>query len=290
MTQRVVKALCAIASCTLFVACAGAPPERPAPQPERAMPAPMARTSPHAAFEQRQRERALGLARQGRLADAALTWEVLTVLRPDDANYRERLADMRRQIHAAVAERLPRATQAAKRGELEGSTQLFLEVLALEPGQAEAAEGLRAIERERVKRNHLGKYARLTLTRRAISDSELVPVHKLDERNAIEHASMLAGQGDFNDAIALLERRVSANPREEAASLLLADIYFRRVQAQPDLDKAVALRSIERSVHLDATHAGARGQLRQLKLANAAPRAAPAAAAAPALAASAPTR
>jgi tetratricopeptide (TPR) repeat protein len=282
MTRRVEKVLCSLASCALLVACAGTPPEKPALQPDGNLLAPLAPSPPHAAFEQRQRERALGLARQGRLADAALAWEVLTVLRPDDADYRERLVEVRRQIDAAVAERLPRATQAAKRGELEGASQLFLGVLALEPGQAEAAEGLRAIERERVRRNHLGKYARLTLTRSAISDSEMTSVRKLDESNAVEHASMLAGQGDFNDAISLLERRVSANPREEATRLLLADIYFRRVQAQPDLDKGVAMRSLERSVRLDPTHAGAKARLRQLKPADAA--------AAPARAASAPTR
>jgi tetratricopeptide (TPR) repeat protein len=288
MTRRCVKALCSAAWCALLVACAGTPPADTVPEPDAPALPLTAPSSPHPAFEQRQRERALGLMRQGRLADAAVAWEVLTVLRPDIADYRERLADVHRQINAAVADRLPRASQAFKRGEFDSAMQVYLDVLALDPDHAQAADALRAIERERVKRNQLGKYARVTLTRRAISDSEMTSPPRPDERNAIEHASMLAGQGEFDDAIALLERRLTANPREQAARLLLADIYFRRVQDQPGLDKTVAMRSLERSVRLDPTHAGANAALRQLKSADTAPR--PATATSPARPASTPTR
>jgi tetratricopeptide (TPR) repeat protein len=285
----VVKTPTLLVACALVVACASTPPSA-TPEPETGSMAPTAPATPHAGFEQRQRDRALGLKRQGRLADAALAWEVLTVLRPDVADYRERLAEVQREIDAAVAERLPLASQAARRGELDSAMQRYLGVLALDPDHAVAADALRALERERVKRNYLGKYTRFTLTRRAISDGEMKVALKLEDRNEIEHASMLAGQGDFDDAIALLEQRVSANPRENATRQLLADIYFQKVQAQPGLDKAAAIRLLERSVRLDPSHAGAKARLRQLKSADVASRPAPAGAPTPARVASAPAR
>jgi len=290
MTWPGANALILLATCALMVACASVPPGEPESEPAGAALARAAPASPHPTFEQRQRERAMSLVRQGRLADAAVAWEVLTVLRPEVADYRERLDEVNRQIDAAVAERLPRASQAARRGELDAAMQLYLGVLAVEPAHAKAADALRALERERVKRNYVGKYTRYTLTRRAISDGELRPAPKLEERNELEHASMLAGQGDFDDAIALLEQRLKSNPREPATQRLLADLYFQKVQVQQGLDKAVAIRWLERSVRLDPTHAAAKALLWQLKSANAVPRPAPAAVAAPARAASSPSR
>ena len=288
MTWRVVKALSLLASCAWTAACVSPPPTEPAAAPARATLAPVAPTSPHPAFEQGQRDRALTLTREGRLADAAVAWEVLIVLRPDVSAYRERLDDVKRQIESTVAERLPRAAQAARRGEIDGAMQLYLGVLAVEPDHAKAADALRALERERVKRNFVGKYTRLTLTRRSISDGEMKYSPKLEERNELEHASMLAGQGEFDDAIALLEQRLKSNPREPATQRLLADLYFQRVQAQPGLDKAVAIRGLERSLQLDPTHAAAKARLWQLKTANATPRAAQATVTAPARQASSP--
>jgi len=278
---RVAKALVLLAACASMPACVSTPPPAEASaELVRATLAPVAPASPHAGFEQRQRERALSLTREGRLADAAVAWEVLVVLRPEVAAYRERADEVKRQIDAAVAELLPRAAQAARRGEVDGAMQLYLAVLAAEPQHAKAADALRALERERIRRNHVGKYTRFTLTRRSISDGEMKSVPKLEERNELEHASMLAGQGDFDDAIALLEQRLAANPRERATQRLLADLYFQKVQAQPGLDKAAAIRWLERSVRLDPTHAAAKARLWQLK-------SAPAAAAGPA---SAPVR
>ena len=265
MNWRVVKALSVLAACALTVACVSAPPAEPATEPMRATLAPVPPASPHPAFEQRQRERALNLTRDGRLADAAVAWEVLIVLRPDVGAYRERLDDVKRQIDSTVAEHLPRAAQAARRGEIDGAMQLYLGVLAVEPDHAKAADALRALERERVKRNFVGKYTRYTLTRRSISDGEMKYAPKLEERNELEHASMLAGQGDFDDAIALLEQRLKSNPREPATQRLLADLYFQKVQAQPGLDKAAAIRWLERSVQLDPRHAAAKARLWQLK-------------------------
>jgi hypothetical protein len=126
------------------------------------------------AFERQQRERAETAQRQGRLADAALAWEVLTALKPQRSEYRERLAATRAQVRSGVADRLGKAAVAHKRGELDGAVQHYLAALALDPLNDSAADALRAIERERQKRP-AGRLARDPLHRRANGEADPRP-------------------------------------------------------------------------------------------------------------------
>src|SRR5438105_3339676 len=103
-------------------------------------------------FEQRLRDRALSQGRQGRLAETATSWEILTVLRPAVREYRVRLDDTRHLIDTAVPERLQRGAQAIKRGDPDAAAAQYLAALALQPDNAVAAEALRNIERERNRR------------------------------------------------------------------------------------------------------------------------------------------
>jgi len=224
---------------------------------------PAAAQSPHLVFERKQRERAQLLARQGRLGEAVLAWEVLTVLRPDATEYRDRLADLRRQLDAAVAERLQRGAQAQQRGELDAATQQYLGVLALQPEQTQAADALRTIERERNKRNFLGKYSRITLTKRSMAEATMPSA--APQSNELEHASILASQGDIDDAIAVLEKRVAADKRDDAARLLLADVYFQKADKLAPRDKKAALAAVERSLRLEPADARALALQKQLK-------------------------
>ena len=126
-------------------------------------------------WELTQRERAESLTRQGQLAEAALVWEVLKTIRPQVSDYRNRWQALQVQIGQAVAERLQQAEAANARGQLDAASRGYLSALALQPGNPRAADGLRAIERERNKRNHLGKLTRHTLTRRAMAEAEMPP-------------------------------------------------------------------------------------------------------------------
>ena len=221
-----------------------------------------------AGFEQQYRERASTAQRQGRLADAAIAWEVLTVLRPDSRDYRDALADTRRQISAAVAERLSRAAQAQRRGDLDTATQGYLAVLALQPDSTPAADALRSIERERVRRQQLGRSSRLALTRRS---TEAMPASDKaaaagTDRNELEHAAILARQGEIDTAIGLLERRMAADRSDRAARNMLADLYERKaddVLAVRDTAGAIVL--LEKSLRLDASDARVAGRLKQLR-------------------------
>ena len=256
--------------CAVVFGCASAPvaDDTAAPVGEVAAPTPQPAAA-QSTYEQQQRDRALAFARQRRLADAAIAWELLTVLRPDVADYRERLADAQRQVDAAVAERMPRAAQAAQRGEIDNATQLYLAILALQPLNEPAAEALRGVERERNKRNYLGKFSRSTLTRRALADAEMPANVSADSgglagRNEVEHAALLAGDGEFDDAIGLLERRLVLDPKDSAARRLLAEVYYRKAESLLPLDRSAAITALEKSARTDPAQARAANRLRQL--------------------------
>lgn len=243
------------------------PPAVAATATEANVPAADPVQTPVQAFERRQRERALGFAREKRLADAALAWEVLLILRPESSEYRERLAEAQRQIDLSSTDRLSRARQAAQRGDVDAASQQYLAVLALQPGNEQAAEALRMLERDRNKRNYLGKFSRNTLTRRAMADAETKPGNgnAMASRNELEHATLLAGDGEFDDAIALLERRLQVNRGDDAARRLLARIYHGKAVAILDRDRPGAVVALEKSVRLDPANAPAALQLKQLK-------------------------
>jgi tetratricopeptide (TPR) repeat protein len=213
-------------------------------------------------FEQRLRERALQAGRQGQLLEAATSWEILTVLRPGQREYRDRLEETRELIDQALPDRLQRGAQAFKRGELDAAAAHYIAALALAPDNAQAADALRNIERERNKRSYLGKASRVTLARRPASDARVVTA---PDRNALEHAAMLAGQGEYDEAILLLERQMAADKRNPSACQLLAEVYVQKADKQAPRDKPGAIASLEKSLRLDGGNARALERLRQLK-------------------------
>lgn len=262
--ERLVAGACA----ALFGCASGPPVDETGVLGNRATvsPAPL---EPQSTYEQQQRDRALAFMHQKRLADAAIVWELLTVLRSDVADYRERLADTERQIEVAVAERLPRAAQAAQRSEIDNASQLYLAILALQPLNETAADALRSLERERNKRTYLGKFSRATLTRRAIANAEM-PVNVIASsgglagRNDVEHAALLAADGEFDDAIGLLDRRLVLDPKDNAARRLLADVHYRRAELLLPRDRPAAIAALEKSARTYPAEPRAANRLKQL--------------------------
>ena len=92
----------------------------------------------------------------------------------------------------------------------------------------------------------LGRSSRLTLTRRSVADAQAMvdrpsPAIGVD-RNELEHLSMLAQQGELDEAIGLLEARVEADRTDRPARELLGDLYERKAdQAQGGRDPAAAI-------------------------------------------------
>lgn len=166
LARRHTALLCAL----LLAGCSVAPPA-PAPVDPPVVP----REDALSPFEAQQRVRALVLEDQQRWLDAAWTWEVLLVLRPAHAPYRERAAALRQRIAAVVAEQWEQAQAARQRGATEQASTHYLRVLALQPDHAQAADALRAIERERNRRLYLGKPSRLTILRRGTVAPQRAP-------------------------------------------------------------------------------------------------------------------
>ncbi len=217
-------------------------------------------------FERMQRDRALTFVRQKRWSDASLSWEVLTVLRPDVPEYAARLAESRRAIDSAVADRMNAAQQASRRGEIDAASKQYLAVLALQPDNAVASEALRGLERERNKRTVLGKYSRLTITRRVADDAEASPGGgRAGGRNDVEDAALLAGDGEFDEAIGILERRLAADRRDDQSRRLLASVYYRKAESLLPRDPAAATQALQKSVRLDPDEPHAAARLKQLK-------------------------
>jgi len=247
----------------LVLAGCGSTPSSPEPAMDDDTPSvPRRQATGGEGFEQRVRERALQSGRQGQLAEAAIAWEILTVLRPDHREYRERLSETQQLISQAVPDRMQRGAQALKRGELDAATSHYLAALALAPDNPQAADALRGIERERNKRSYLGKASRITLARRPASDARTAAS---PDRNTLEHAAMLAGEGELDDAISLLERQLAADRRNVAACQLLVDVYLQKAEKQAPRDKPGAIASLEKSLRLDGSNARAVERLRQLR-------------------------
>ena len=178
-----------------------------------------------AAFERQQRDAADAAARQGRWVDAIWAWDIVLALRPRDADAARRRAQAVAAINAALPERLARARAARSRGDIDAAARAYLDVLVLAPDHAAAADALREIERERVRRYQLGQPSRAVMARRAPANASARSA-TVEERTEIEHASMLASQGDLKSAIAILQPL--AGPRRGSATLraLLADLYL----------------------------------------------------------------
>ncbi len=286
--------------CALLQACASAPLPAPAPAPESVQdevaPVILMPADP-SGYEAAQRAHAGELERQGRLAEAALVWEVLAIIRPANDEYRARLSELNRRIAGAAAERVQRGDQAAARGQLDVAMSFYLSALALQHDNARAADALRNAEREMNRRNHLGKLTRHTLTRKAMADADMVPPPRTDAvlapaaRSAavappplaapepqpatptqargsaieVEHASLLASQGEYAEAVAMLENWLQSNRRDTAARNMLADVYVQQAESVASSNPKAAIELLEKTLQLDRSHRRATERLRQLK-------------------------
>ena len=224
-------------------------------------------------FEQRQRDAAAAAAQQGLWLEAAWAWEVLQALNPRDPEIAKRLADARQAATAAATERNARGKQALQRGDTDNAVRLYIEALSFVPAHVEAAEALRAIERDRVRRQHLGQVARYSLMRRP--DNAATPAGATApgtanntvsaERNEVEHASMLANQGEIDGAITVLKPITTGPNADAGAKRLLADLYVKRADILAATDRAAAIDALERAVAAYPDHLRAATRLKLLK-------------------------
>ncbi len=198
--------------------------------------------------------------------------DVLSLI--DAPAYGPRRDELQRRIEQALAERLQQARQEHKRGRLEAAEQQYLRALALQPRNAEAAEALREIDRARNRRDYLGQPSRVTLTRRSSvpATTSAAAAARLEASMELEHAAMLAAQGETAAAIGLLEAQLGQDKTDPAARALLVDLYFRDAAALQGRDDAAARAALTRALQLSPGHAPSRALLKQLPPAATAPR------------------
>jgi hypothetical protein len=129
---------------------------------------------------------------------------------------------------------------------------------------------LRELERNRGRRgNALGSKATVAMAP-APKHSATAPARggngELDS-NDLEHASMLASQGDVEGAIAML-KPMSTGPRADASARnLLADLYVQQSDKLAAKDRAGAIRALEACLQLVPGHRNAAAKLKALRLA-----------------------
>ena len=131
--------------------------------PEPATPVEPGAPDPGLSVEGAWRERAQASVRERRWADALEQWELLALLRPESEEYPAQQKRTRERIAESAQKSLAAADQARQRGDLDTAQVEYLRVLSLDHGNAQAAEGLRAIERARVQRNYLNRKPRLVM-------------------------------------------------------------------------------------------------------------------------------
>lgn len=242
--------------------------------------------TPLQAFERQHRQAAQVAAAQGRWADAQWEWDIVLALKPDDTEAKSLRAQAQGNATSAAAAAVARARQAQQRGDADAATRAYLEALAATPNDTTTADALRELERSRSRRgNAQGSRAMVAapVAKRAAPATARGGNGELDS-NDLEHASMLASQGDVDGAIALL-KPMSTGPRADAnARNLLADLYVQQSDKLAAKDRAGAIRALETCLQLVPGHRNAAAKLKALRL-TAAP---PAASAAPP--ASAPSR
>jgi len=175
------------------------------------------------AVEQR-RQLARRLQSSGDLAAAAAQWEVLTIIEPDDATFRQELASTRAAIAQSTAKYYQRGMEALKTGDSGEAARLMLRTLALDPTQDRAAETLRGIEEDKIGRIQSARASRVRRNEEYARTSE--NRHSYDLEQAIE----LFTAGDAEGGLRELQRYVGDNPGDKAGRKRIADVVFEQAQ------------------------------------------------------------
>jgi len=244
-----------------LLGCASVPPPLPLPAAEPPSAAVRLPADPGLdRFEKVQKARAEAAAADGHWAEAALAYEGLALVHPDDPAYAAALEKVRQRIATASAEQWALAEAARRRTDWEAAARAYLQVLAIDPGHLAAADALRAVERERNRRSIVGRFSRQVLARRGTDPDGNVYA---DTRNQIEHATLLARQGDVDAAITLLKEGMRANG-DSARKSLLADLYVQRAESLRQQNPQSARTSVDAALALDPNHPQARALARQL--------------------------
>jgi tetratricopeptide (TPR) repeat protein len=192
------------------------------PVPERAPPPPPART--HSDVD-RAIEARIALARRHQAAGnpraAATEWQVLTLLAPDNPEFRRELAASREAAQRLAKERLDAARAAQRSGQSERALEAYVQALAFDPGNDEAARALRELDRQR--------FARIQQDRAARARNEAAAAPRppaVADAYDVDQALELLAAGDLAGGLRDLKAWVDANPRQRATRQRIGTAVF----------------------------------------------------------------
>jgi tetratricopeptide (TPR) repeat protein len=229
MALRIRDAM-ALSGVVLLAACAQAPvATAPVAELPQASPADDARGQAilrHRQLAQKARE-------AGDLATAAMEWHVVVLLAPDTPAYRREQEAVNAAIRQGVREQLQTGNAALKNGDNERATQAMLRVLALEPGNDEAAKALREIDRQRMARIQTDRAQKLRPVdmnalkgapsgatggvANAASNSATNAANDVVAQYDLEQPLEMLRAGDVSGGLRELRAYVDANPGNRAA-------------------------------------------------------------------------
>jgi hypothetical protein len=188
------------------MALAGCAQQPPVPEREPAPPPARARSDVDRAIEAR-----VALARRHQAAGnpraAATEWQVLTLLAPDDPEFRRELAASRDAAQRLAQERLDAARAAQRSGQPERALEAYVQALAFDPGNDEAARALRELDRQRFARIQQDRAAR------ARNEAAAAPRPAADAYD-VDQALELLAAGDLAGGLRDLKAWVDAHPRQ----------------------------------------------------------------------------
>jgi len=206
-----IRDVVAAASGVLLAACAQAPLA-----PDASLAAASQRPSADARGQAIAHHRQLAQQAQdaGDFASAANQWHVVVLLAPGEPKYRADLDAANAAIRQGVREQLQVGNAALKSGDIERATQAMLRVLALDPGNNEAAKALREIDRQRMARIQGDRAQKLRPVDIAALKSGATEV---TAQYDLEQPLEMLRAGDINGGLRELRAYVDANPSNRAA-------------------------------------------------------------------------
>jgi tetratricopeptide (TPR) repeat protein len=191
----------------------------------------------------------------GDLATAATQYQILTLLAPNDATYRNELAATRAEIGRRVKENLAAGNAALRSGDSDRASEAMLKVLALDPENIEAAKSLREIEAQRLSRIQAGRAAKAGGAGAVASSAPRAPrtgASAASDAYDLEQPLEMFKAGDTAGGLRDLKSYVEANPTDKAARSRIGTVVYDRAreldeqgsreQALSLYEQAVALR------------------------------------------------
>jgi len=151
---------------------------------------------------------------------------MLVLLQPGSTRYRQQLEETQRRISEAVAERTKAGEKARQAGDLDGATTQYLRVLSVDPQNAAAAQALRELEDERVRRAYFTRPPRTaTAARPAAGRNGAGTAGRSDDVADLELGVTLFKQGNYAGSAQTLEKYLQKHPKDDVARGYLADAY-----------------------------------------------------------------